>query len=385
MKKLPNRRQFNTDTRHLLDEFLKYYENADRDFGTRGEFENRYKELVKKEFSAPESFVEVTVSGTAALFVILQALKFSPGEEVLCPPITDPGAVTPILMHHLRPRLYDLDQEGMVDLKLIQERVTSHTKALILNHYSGVALTQTERICQWCKEKGIVVIEDSSQAHGALLGTKYTGTFGDVSFFSTMFSKNHSTGGTGAVVLTPHQDLYENLVLAIHKGKAFFQPGFNEKDPAQFREISLNLELPEICSAIGLSTLSKLKDTNARRNHFLRSLNMHWSRSGSEWRVWNQDSHNAPYFGVLNIPARLVPHKPELVSRLQGAGIHINGHYPYLVSEWPWMSAHLEQFVPENAKAFRERTINLLFNEFYDESLALEMAQIFRELELNFH
>lgn len=385
MMTLPNRRQFNEETKSIIEELFSYYDSIDRDFGTRGEFENRYKKEIQNQLCSSEFYVELTVSGTVALYVILKSLELAAGDEILSPPITDPGAVTPILLNGQSLRLYDLNDDGMTTLSSIQKRVTSKTKVVIINHLSGVPIFEIEEICRWCREKNIFVIEDSSQAHGAKVNGKYAGTFGDAGFFSTMFSKNHSSGGAGAIILTANRKLYESLVLHIHKGKALYKDFFNEKDPSQFLLPALNLEMPEICSAIGIATLKNLKATNLKRNMFLNNLNQLFVESGSEWRIWNVGYDNAPYFGILTVPKKMLIEKAAVIASINKSGIKINGNYPYIVSEWPWIKPHLDEFVPVNALSFRNGTINLLFNENFGEEIAKKIFHELRNLELNFH
>src|SRR5204863_5326452 len=107
--------------------------------------------------------------------------------------------------------------------------------------------------------------------HGARLNGKKVGTFGDIAAFSTMYRKNHATGGCGGVIFTPDEKLYHLVRACADRGKPFWQPGFNDKDPKQFLFPALNLNIDELSCAIGSQTLGKLDRTNQRPRERVRA------------------------------------------------------------------------------------------------------------------
>jgi perosamine synthetase len=74
------------------------------------------------------------------------------------------------------------------DLDDAKRRLTKNTKAVLPVHWIGLP-ADMDHICDWAKEKGLIVMEDSCHAHGARLSGKVMGTWGDMAAFSFQASK----------------------------------------------------------------------------------------------------------------------------------------------------------------------------------------------------
>ena len=94
----------------------------------------------EQEFAAHvgTKFGTSTSSGTASIHTALGALRLDIGSEVISAPITDPGAVMPIIWSNCIPVFADADPETLnMDPKSIEERITDRTRAIILCHLAG--------------------------------------------------------------------------------------------------------------------------------------------------------------------------------------------------------------------------------------------------------
>ncbi len=78
-----------------------------------------------------------------------------------------------------------------------------------------------EGIVRVASKRGIPVVEDCAQSHGARLDGRPLGSFGKVAAFSTMFGKHHCTGGQGGLVFTRDAALYAAVRRAADRGKPF--------------------------------------------------------------------------------------------------------------------------------------------------------------------
>src|SRR5207244_10547052 len=134
-------------------------------------------------------------------------------------------------------------------------------RAVRVVHATGKA-APVDEIMSIARQHGLKVIEDCSQSHGASIKGRKIGTFGDIAAFSTMYRKNHATGGCGGVIFTSDEALHHLVRAYADRGKAYWQPGFNEKDPKQFLFPALNLNIDELSCAIGIMSLAKLDRTN---------------------------------------------------------------------------------------------------------------------------
>ncbi len=206
-------------------------------------------------------------SGTTAVYVALRALEPEPFSEVIVSPITDPGGIMPIVMCNCIPVVADsAPGEYNTGAKQIEEKITPDTSAIIVSHIMGEP-ADMPGIMKVAKKHGLKVLEDCAQSHLAELDGKLCGTFGDVAAFSTMFGKHFNTGGQGGVVYTKNEDTYWKLRQYADRGKPFgLEAG------ATNCVASLNFNLDEISSAIGIEQLKKIRGIVDARRNFVKIL-----------------------------------------------------------------------------------------------------------------
>ncbi len=148
-----------------------------------------------------------TASGHGALQSALIGLEITGGDEVITTPFTWGASVSCILHNNAVPVFADVDPEtGLIDPESIPALVTERTKAILAVHIFGQPANMT-RIGEIARQYNLVVIEDGSQAHGALHRDKRVGAFGDASGFSCMGGKLLATTEAG-YMLTHHEEVY---------------------------------------------------------------------------------------------------------------------------------------------------------------------------------
>jgi len=119
-----------------------------------------------------------------ALLAILRALDLPPGSEVLMTPVTIPDVVNAVLLAGLRPVFVDLGERTCnVDPAALAARVSPAARVLLLTHLAGLASPMDE-ILRVAEARGLVVLEDCSQAMGTRFRGKLLGTFGRAGFYS---------------------------------------------------------------------------------------------------------------------------------------------------------------------------------------------------------
>jgi len=156
-------------------------------------------------------------SGTAALHGSLIALDLPTESEVIVTPVADIGVILPIIYENLIPVFGDLDKETFnISLESIKSKVTKKTKAVIAVHLAGNP-ADIKNISDFCKENNIFLLEDFSQAHGAIFEGKKVGSFGDISYGSYQQSKQ-ITCGEGGVIVTNSQKLRDRSIIGVDKG-----------------------------------------------------------------------------------------------------------------------------------------------------------------------
>nr|MDO8115911.1 aminotransferase class V-fold PLP-dependent enzyme [Candidatus Sigynarchaeota archaeon] len=133
-------------------------------------------------------------SGTAALFCALRAANVGPGDEVIIPPFSFMATASSVLHTNAIPVFADIEMKTYnLDPTEAIKKITPKTKAIIPVHLAGMP-ADIVPLKEVCKEKGIFLLEDACQSHGAKLNGKYVGTIGDAGCFSFFPSKNMTTG-----------------------------------------------------------------------------------------------------------------------------------------------------------------------------------------------
>jgi len=366
---LPPRRLMGEDELKAIGLVFQRSWETGVDFGYQGEFERRYTEA----FSTYQGggYSDGVCSGTAAVYVALASLELEAGAEVVVSPVTDPGSVSPVLLLGFGLAVADAAPGSFnVGEKEFEAALTPHTRAAIITH-SGGRPAEISGISEIASKRGIRIIEDCSQAHGARIQGQRVGTFGDLAAFSTMFSKNHTTGGTGGVVFTREEGLYWKVRAYADRGKAFHDRAFNPKNASEFQFPALNLNMDELSAAIGISTLGKLDDILERRRATSARIDeLLLQRSRVIHPVpLPQGVEPSPFFHTVEVDINAISvGKQEFAEAVSAEGIGINPHYDYLVADWPWVRKYLPEGTDTpQARAFRGRTFNILFHEQYTE------------------
>lgn len=167
------------------------------------DFENEFAEFLGAEH------VIACGNGTDAIEILLTAMGIGKGDEVLVPAmswistsetVATTGA-TPIFVD-IRPDTYVIDE------RLIADKVTSRTKAIIPVHLYGCP-ANIPAIMDLAQKHDLKVIEDCAQAHGAEMDGKKIGTFGHAATFSFFPTKNLGAYGDAGAMVTNDSELAE--------------------------------------------------------------------------------------------------------------------------------------------------------------------------------
>jgi dTDP-4-amino-4,6-dideoxygalactose transaminase len=197
-------------------------------------------------------------SGTAAVHIAVAALDLEPGDEVITTPVTDMGALAPILFQGLIPVFADTDPATLnVTAETIAARLTDRTRAIIVTHLFGCPADMGP-IMALAAEHGLPVIEDSAQAFMAESQGASVGTIGAIGCFSFQQGK-HMTSGEGGIVVTADPSLARRMRLFVNKAW-----GYGDPAPDHYF-LALNYRLTELQGAVALAQLRKLPTAVKRR------------------------------------------------------------------------------------------------------------------------
>lgn len=157
-------------------------------------------------------------SGLDAIALAVRALGIGPGDEVVTTTHTFIASVLGALQAGAKPVLVDCDRESLaVDASQIERAMTPRTKAILVVHLYG-RLVEMGPILELARAKGLYVIEDAAQAHGARHQGCTAGSFGDAGAFSFYPTKNLGALGDAGAIVTPHADVAHRLRLLRNYG-----------------------------------------------------------------------------------------------------------------------------------------------------------------------
>lgn len=283
----------------------------------------------------------MVANGTLAIEAALMALGIGPGDEVVVPGFSFVATATPVLHLGAKPVFVDVRAEDYcLDAEAVAARATPCTKAIIPVHLFGQAADMGP-ILDLAEERGILVLEDACQAHGAVYHGKRVGTLGDAAAFSFFPSKNMTVAGDGGAIATDDADHAEKVRSISDAGRA---PG----QPYTHVRLGLNFRLNEIQCAIGRVQLKHVEAWNEKRRanataHAkalggIQGLGLPAERAGNR-HVWHQY--------VVRTPKR-----DALQQHLRERGIESAVHYPTGIHQQAFVQS--VDKLPETEKACKE-------------------------------
>ncbi|MGA7800313.1 MAG: DegT/DnrJ/EryC1/StrS family aminotransferase [Gammaproteobacteria bacterium] len=219
----------------------------------------KYIEQFESEFAAYCECAEgvTTTNGTAAIHLALKAVGVGPGDEVIVPSFTMAGSVYPIVQCGAAPVFVDSELETCnLDLEDMKRKITSRTKAILVVHLYGHP-ADMDPIMDLARSRGIVVVEDAAEAHGALYKGRKAGSIGDVGCFSFYANKIITTGEGG--MLVTNDEKVAKLARQL-KDLAHGEKRFTHELPEAF-----NYRMTNVQAAIGLGQLRRVEETIARK------------------------------------------------------------------------------------------------------------------------
>ena len=235
----------------LFDRFMSQmnYENND-------EWERNFAESVGRKYCVSVS------SATDALHFALLAHGIGPGDEVLVTDFSWISSASCVNMAGASTVFCDIDLDSYhISLDSVKRMYSDKVKAIVYPHLFG-NMTDTSAIQAFCKEKGILFIEDAAQAYGASLNGVRAGTIGDCSVYSFNSNKVISGINGGGVFLTDDEEVAKRVKMIRRHGKdkTFDILGYNS------RMYVLNAEI------IGLR-LKRAEENQAKRQDIARRYN----------------------------------------------------------------------------------------------------------------
>lgn len=261
-------------------------------------------------------------SGTAALHLLMLAHGIGDGDEVITTPFTFVASANAALFVGARPVFVDIEpQTYCLDPSKVEAAITPRTKAIMPVDLYGhpAAIHEIREIAD---RRGVLVIEDACQAHGAAIDGCKAGALGVSASFSFYPTKNMTTS-EGGMVTTDDEDVAEQVaVLRQHGATRRYLHD----------TLGYNFRMTDIAAAIGRAQLAKLDRFNERRRRNASVLD----EGLSGLQIIATPRERPGYHHVYHqYTVRVLRDRDRFQERLRDLGIGTAVHYPVPVHRQP--------------------------------------------------
>jgi len=268
-------------------------------------------------------FVKAHINGSSALTSMYFALDLPPGSEIMVPSYTFVATCLTMRFFNYVPIFIDIDPKtATFDLEDAKRKLTPRTRALVTMHSWGLPC-EMDRISEWAKEKGLILLEDAAHAHGASMKGKKMGTWGQMGIYSFQATKVMPAieGGMG---------MYQDRA---HYERAAAFAEYN--DPAKFPKDSpvhayegtgfgQKYRMHPLAAAIARQQLKRLDGLNDLVEKNVRAMNQHLTQlEGITEPLIGPDQRRVYYAGNFLFVdfKKLGVSRPSLVKALEAEGV----------------------------------------------------------------
>lgn len=253
-------------------------------------------------------------SGTSALHVAMRLLDLGPGDEVITTPYTFVATSWAIAYVGARPVYVDIDEATFnLDPKLVERAITRRTKAVLAVHLYGHPF-DADPIVETCRRRGLALVEDAAQSHGARYLGKPVGSFGELTAYSFYPGKNLGACGEGGALTMARSDYAA-------RARSLREHGSTER--YHHDELGYNYRMEGIQGAVLSVKLARLPAWNAARRRI--AARYHELLADTPLRL----PREAPWAeSVYHLYVVRHPARDRLRAHLESQGIGSALHYP---------------------------------------------------------
>ena len=277
-------------------------------------------------------------NGTDALTIALKILNLPSKSEVIIPAMTYCSTAFAVINAGLKPVLADVGYlSPNISINEVLKKITKKTRVIMPVHLYGSAV-EMDKIKMIARSKKIIIIDDCSQAHGALYKKKKIGSLCDISCFSLYPGKNLGAYGDAGIITTNNKNFFNKI-------KNFRNLGSDKK--FIHTQIGLNSRMDTIQAAILLRKLKYLDFNNKKRQQIA--------------KFYDEKIHNKNYSkdSVYHQYVILPDNKKKLISKLKINKIPYGLHYPMAINQIHALRGHFKKKSFPNSLMIAKHGISL--------------------------
>ncbi len=219
-------------------------------------------------------------SGSSANLATIATLREHYGSgEIIVPPLTWVSDIASILQNGYSPVFVDINPRTLgIDTEQVLKSITPQTRAVFITHVLGYNALD-EKLIGVLQQRGVPLLEDVCESHGATFQGKKVGTFGTMSNFSFYYAHHMSTI-EGGMISTDDSELYQTLRMFRSHGMVRESTSEQRKQTYATKHPDLNpdfifafpaynIRSTEINAVLGRSQLNRLDENNLKRRENL--------------------------------------------------------------------------------------------------------------------
>ncbi len=304
-------------------------------------------------------------NGLEALHLSLRALGLPARSEIIVPSNTYIATILAVVQAGLVPVPVEPDiRTYNIDPRRIEPRITGKTSAVMIVHLYG-KMCDMDPIVSLCRARGLKLIEDCAQAHGAACKGRRAGAFGDLGAFSFYPTKNLGCLGDGGAVVTGNEELADRIrTLRNYGSKVKYHnevPGYNSR-------------LDELQAAFLRVKLEHLDQINARK----RSLAAEYrARLAPGYILPSEDQDFFDVYHIFNLRHR---ERDRLRAFLLESGVKTEVHYPVSPNRQPALKGIMDEACPISEE-IHATTVSLPISSFHEPRDVARVCELLNEFQ----
>jgi dTDP-4-amino-4,6-dideoxygalactose transaminase len=325
-----------------------YIEDAVREKKISGDgiFTKKCHEFFESRYKFPKTLL--TTSCTDALEMAALLLNITEGDEVIMPAFTFVSTANAFALRGARIRFADSTANNPnIDAELIEELITSRTRAIVPVHYAGVACDM-DRIAQIASKHNIRIVEDAAQAIDSYYKDRPLGSLGALSAFSFHETKNIISGEGGMLAINDRSFIARAEIIR-EKGTNRSQFFRGEVDKYGWVDIGSSFLPSDIIAAFLYAQLEHITEIQRKRLELWSRYRSNLSELSSERNVMlpsipDYATNNAHMFYLV---CNSLAERTELIAFLKSRNIQAVFHYLSLHKSPYYSSLHDGRGLPQ--------------------------------------